>query len=129
MIRASDRFFFRPRVPISTQQRFPLKFLHQCKKKSAHFKDSAKGSDTERGRKAPVRSKPRRNSRRALENARGFSSISRLIQLFREEKIRFQIPGMSAAVLQGVANRTSLVFKVTSGIPPDHVFDHRKDSK
>ncbi|MEM9445876.1 MAG: hypothetical protein AAGA18_11055 [Verrucomicrobiota bacterium] len=41
-----------------------------------------------------------------MENARKLPPLAQLVQIFREKKIRFQIAGMSAAVLQGVPATT-----------------------
>ena len=58
------------------------------------------------GRKSDVRDEPERESRRALGEARGVSQIARLVHAIRAKGIRFQIAGMSAAILQGVPATT-----------------------
>ena len=54
------------------------------------------------GRKNSPRARSRGNARGTVADARPVSPIVRLIQSLGEEKIRFQIVGMSAAILQGV---------------------------
>ena len=60
----------------------------------------------ERGGKVPVRPKPGRDAGRAVASARELSALARLIHTLGEEKIRFQIVGMSGAILQGVPATT-----------------------
>src|SRR5205809_1020261 len=55
-----------------------------------------------RTRKSPVRPASGSDAGRALEPERGIVEIARLMGALRAEKIRFQLIGMSAAVLQGV---------------------------
>jgi hypothetical protein len=54
------------------------------------------------GRKNSPRARSRGNTRGTVADARPVSPIVRLIQSLGQEKIRFQIVGMSAAILQGV---------------------------
>jgi hypothetical protein len=54
------------------------------------------------GGKSSARPGSGRDSGRAVADARRLSPIVRLIQSLGEEKIRFQLVGMSAAILQGV---------------------------
>ena len=54
------------------------------------------------GGKSATRPRAGRDSGRTMADARQFSPIVRLIQSLGEEKIRFQLVGMSAAILQGV---------------------------
>src|SRR6266496_5283373 len=54
------------------------------------------------GRKNAPRARPRGDVGGTVADARPVSPIVRLIQSLGEEKIRFQIVGMSAAILQGV---------------------------
>src|SRR5438034_8037221 len=61
-----------------------------------------KHARTQPGRKGPARPSPGRHARGALADARRVSPILRLIQSLGQEKIRFQLVGMSAAILQGV---------------------------
>ena len=76
------------------------------KKNGAHPKKDPGRSRLKRRRKAPVRTQSGRHPRRTLANAPIFSPIARLIHALREEKIRFQLVGMSGAILQGVPATT-----------------------
>jgi hypothetical protein len=53
-----------------------------------------------------LRAKPGVHAGRAVENARELSPLLRLIHALTAEKIRFQVAGMSAAILQGVPATT-----------------------
>jgi hypothetical protein len=66
----------------------------------------ATGQRPERARDNPVRKKPRRDAGRAVADARELSPLAELVHALSEEGIRFQIAGMSAAVLQGVPATT-----------------------
>src|ERR1043165_2215419 len=57
---------------------------------------------TRRARKDSVREKPRGHTGRAVANERDIPPFFRLVGGLSAEKIRFQLIGMSAAVLQGV---------------------------
>jgi hypothetical protein len=57
-------------------------------------------------RKSVVSTRPGRNTGRANKNARRQSTLAWLIQSLEQEKIRFQIVGMTAAVYQGVMLNT-----------------------
>ena len=57
---------------------------------------------TKSGGKSAARPRASRDSGRTMADARQFSPIVRLVQSLGEEKIRFQLVGMSAAILQGV---------------------------
>lgn len=57
---------------------------------------------TRRARKNSLRAKSVGNTGRAVANERDLPPLVRLVGAFRTEKIRFQLIGMSAAVLQGV---------------------------
>ena len=61
-----------------------------------------KRARTRRARKNPVRAKSRGNARRAVADERDIPPLIRLVGALRAENIRFQLIGMSAAVLQGV---------------------------
>src|SRR6185503_8031851 len=61
-----------------------------------------KNARTQSRRKGAARARTRRNARGAVADARSVSPIVRLIQSLGEEKIRFQVVGMAAAILQGV---------------------------
>ena len=52
--------------------------------------------------KGAARAGARGHSARAFGNAGSISPLSRLVQLLGEEKIRFQVVGMTAAAMQGV---------------------------
>src|SRR5438876_683212 len=54
------------------------------------------------GRKSAPRASSRRHARGKVADARPVSPLLRLIQSLGQEKIRFQLVGMSAAILQGV---------------------------
>ena len=58
------------------------------------------------GGKGAARPRAGRDSGRTVADARRLSPIVRLIQSLGEEEIRFQIVGMSAAMLQGVMMTT-----------------------
>ena len=66
-----------------------------------------KHARAKRSRKNTDRPKPGRNSRRAMAGPRDLSPLARLVQSLGEEEIRFQIVGMSAAILQGVPATTT----------------------
>jgi hypothetical protein len=55
-----------------------------------------------RTRKSPLRAEPGGDTGRTVANERKLSPLARLMGTFRAEKIRFQLIGMAAAVLQGV---------------------------
>src|SRR6266404_1850363 len=61
-----------------------------------------KHARTQPGRKNSPRARSRGDAGRTVADARPVSPIVRLIQSLGQEKIRFQIVGMSAAILQGV---------------------------
>ena len=60
----------------------------------------------QRARAAVVRAKPVRDAAGAVGNARELPALLQLVQALRSEKIRFQIAGMSAAILQGAPATT-----------------------
>jgi hypothetical protein len=68
-------------------------------KAKEHARDVAKG-------KSASRSRPGGNARRTSSDARRQSPLARLIQSLGQEKIRFQVVGMTAAVYQGVMINT-----------------------
>ena len=76
------------------------------KKNRAHPAKDSQRARAKRGRKVPVRAQSRRHARRALAAPRKLSPLARLVQALRKEKIRFQVAGMSAAILQGVPATT-----------------------
>src|SRR6266498_1069728 len=59
-------------------------------------------SRARRARKNSLRAKPRGDARRTVAHERNLPPIVRLLGALRAENIRFQLIGMSAAVLQGV---------------------------
>jgi hypothetical protein len=61
----------------------------------------------ERVGKNPARTQPRGDARRKVANPRNFSPLARLVQSLGKEGIRFQMVGMSAALLQGVPASTT----------------------
>src|SRR5229473_6509074 len=67
---------------------------------------TARDARTKRRGKGAARARPRRHAGGAVADARSISPIVRLIQSLGEEKIRFQIVGMAAAILQGVVMTT-----------------------
>jgi len=84
-----------------------VEFVREQKKIPSHDKTpGAGGQRLGGGGKNPVRKESRGNTRRAVADARELSPLAELIHTFSEEGIRFQIAGMSAAVLQGVPATT-----------------------
>ena len=79
---------------------------HDEKKTARDHAAVGKGQRPERARKDPICTKSRRNSRRAVEDARELSPLAELVHAFVAESIRFQVAGMSAAILQGVPATT-----------------------
>src|SRR5208282_336044 len=71
----------------------------------------------ERRRKVFVRPQSGRHTGRAVAAAPELSPLARLIHTLREEKIRFQIAGMSGAILQGVP-ATTLDTDIWVDLPP-----------
>src|ERR1051325_9160934 len=59
-------------------------------------------SRTGRARKNPLRAQSGGDAGRAVADERNLPAFFRLVGALRAEKIRFQLIGMSAAVLQGV---------------------------
>jgi hypothetical protein len=81
--------------------------LTACRKKiPASSKTTGKSAGTGRARKNPVRPKPRGDTGRALGDASKLSPLAQLIHALGQEKIRFQIAGMTAAILQGAPATT-----------------------
>jgi len=60
------------------------------------------GAWTRRARKGALRAKHRGNTRGTMAHERDVSPLARLMGTLGTEKIRYQLIGMSAAVLQGV---------------------------
>src|SRR5882672_10542415 len=87
------------------------------KKNRARVQENQERARLERGRKASVRAQPGGHPGRALGAARKLSPLARLVHALGEEKIRFQVAGMSAAILKGVSATT---------LDTDFWIDHRK---
>ena len=77
-----------------------------AKKRGRHPKAPREGAGSKRGRKDHVRSQPRRDTDREVAEEQELSSVAQLIAALRAEGIRFQVVGMSAAILQGVPGTT-----------------------
>ena len=80
--------------------------LHHGKKNGPNASKASQRTRAKRTRKNSVRTQPRRDSGRTLANARELSPLVWLVQALRQEKIRFQVVGMSAAILQGCPSTT-----------------------
>lgn len=80
--------------------------LAGAKKNGSDAPKARKGRRPKRARAAVVRAKSVGDSAGAMGYAREFPALVRLIQALRSEKIRFQIAGMSAAILQGAPATT-----------------------
>src|SRR5439155_13907474 len=102
---------------LSRRNAWLLAALDHGKKNRAGVQKDPQRSRSERGRKASLRPKPRRHTRRALGAARKLSPLAQLIHALSKEKIRFQIAGMSAAILQGVP-ATTLDTDLWIDLPP-----------
>src|SRR3954468_13712615 len=72
------------------------------KRLAQSLRANQKRSRPGRARKNTLRAKPGGDTGRTLADERDLSPLFRLVGAFRAEKIRFQLIGMSAAVLQGV---------------------------
>src|SRR5262245_23418350 len=72
---------------------------------------------TKRRRKVSLRAQPRRDTGRAVATARELSPLARLIHTRLAEKLRFQIVGMTGAILQGV-RATRLDTDLWVDLPP-----------
>src|SRR6267154_3593171 len=82
----------------SKRKRVPKNAQRRAKSISKAKTDARLG----RARKSAVREKLGRHARRAMETQRDLSPLARFMGTLTTEKIRFQLVGMSAAVLQGV---------------------------
>jgi hypothetical protein len=80
--------------------------LREQKKIRAGAAALEKGQDTKRKRTHSLRPESDHDSRREVEDPRAISALARLVHALREEGIRFQVAGMSAAILQGVPATT-----------------------
>src|SRR5215204_187122 len=65
-------------------------------------RSNQKRARTRRARKGSLRTKSGGDARRAVADERNVPPLVRLVGALRAEKIRFQLIGMSAALLQGV---------------------------
>jgi hypothetical protein len=80
--------------------------LNYAKRLAKSLSETQTDARHKRGGKNPTRAESRRHARRALADARDVSPLTRLIQSLGEEGIRFQMVGMSAAIIQGVPATT-----------------------
>jgi len=106
-VRLSDRSKIIPPLLDPPRRRSPLALdLNSAKKSRSYSRPDPRRSGPKRARKNPVRSQPGRLPRRALADARELPPLARLVHTLLKEKIRFQVAGMSAAILQGVPATT-----------------------
>lgn len=80
--------------------------LPDGKKSRTNAQEIAQRSRLKRRRKIHFRKESGRHPRRTVATPRELSPLARLIHALGEEKIRFQIVGMSGAILQGVPATT-----------------------
>src|SRR5262245_52550065 len=82
----------------------PKHSLHenQPQRLAQGLQTNQKHARSESRRKSSPRTRTRSDARGTLGDARSVSPIVRVIQSLGEEKIRFQLVGMSAAIVQGV---------------------------
>jgi hypothetical protein len=92
----NDRHFNKP-VILKHQK----KAIHAQRLEESLSKNPKPARPEQRG-KNHDRPRPRGHARRAVADARELSAIARLVQSLGEEGIRFQMVGMSAAIIQGV---------------------------
>lgn len=87
----------------------PAKLKHEDKSQrlAKSISKDQKNARHECGRENSIGAKPRGNTRRKMANPRNVSPLTRLVQSLAEEGIRFQMVGMSAAILQGVPATTT----------------------
>src|ERR1051325_11205388 len=85
-------------VPMATKRKHENKTQRLAK----GLRTDQKRSRTRRVRKNSLRAKSGGNAGRAMADERNISALVWLVGALRAEKIRFQLIGMSAAVLQGV---------------------------
>lgn len=79
---------------------------HEQKKIRVRASAAGKVSRAVGGRENFVRDEPECDSGRAVGTSREISPLARFVHAIRKEGIRFQIAGMSAAILQGVPATT-----------------------
>ena len=78
-----------------------------CAKKNGGDAQKARGGRRAQRARAPVvRAKSVRDAAGAMGHARELPALIQLVQALRSEKIRFQIAGMSSAILQGAPATT-----------------------
>src|SRR5438552_12300515 len=78
------------------------RLLQHAKRLAKILSKTQAGARTRRTRKSALRAQPGRHARRTVGTQRGIPPLARLMGAFRAEKIKFQLIGMSAAILQGV---------------------------
>ena len=78
----------------------PQRLAQGISKIKAHERPQGRG-------KNPARTQSRGHAGRAVANARDLSPLARLVQSLGEEGIRFQMVGMSRAIVQGVPTTTT----------------------
>lgn len=79
---------------------------HEQKKIRKGSSEAGQRTPAKRTRKNSVRDESQRNPGREVASTRDVSPLARLVQALRQEGIRFQIAGMSAAILHGVPATT-----------------------
>ena len=80
--------------------------LGRGKKDRSDLPENPKRAGLKPAREAAFRKKPGRNPGRTMAAPRKLSPLARLIHTLRAEKIRFQVVGMSGAILQGAPATT-----------------------
>jgi hypothetical protein len=100
--------------------------LREQKKIRAGAAALEKGQDTKRKRTHSLRPESDHDSRREVEDPRAISALARLVHALREEGIRFQVAGMSAAILQGVPATTLDTDLWVELLERQEVFDSRR---
>jgi hypothetical protein len=80
--------------------------LREQKKIRAGAAALEKGQSAKRKRAHSLRSESDHDSRPEVEDPRAISALARLVHALGEEGIRFQVAGMSAAILQGTPATT-----------------------
>ena len=93
--------------------------LELWKKNRTNPQKNPQRARPERARKVSVRPQPRGESRRAVAAPRRISPLARLVHALIQKKIRFQVAGMSAAILQGVPLGRIYASKRFVGRPKD----------
>jgi hypothetical protein len=77
------------------------------KRLAKSLRANQKRARTGRARKDPLRAEPGSDARRTLGHERELPPLTRLMGALQKEKIRFQVIGMSAAIVQGVPGGTN----------------------